>query len=172
MMTWAGGSRTIPQRLDASPPRGFMTYSIKSGALATEHLHQHLTQLDLSALLRQPAGAAGKLHVLLESPQLVVLFVPSAPVLHRFHPEPSANADTYGQPQASPKDSPPPRHLTARELDVLRLIAKGYQAPEVAGMLGLSPHTVRGYVREIYRKLGISSRAEATLEAMQRGLVR
>jgi DNA-binding CsgD family transcriptional regulator len=63
-------------------------------------------------------------------------------------------------------------HLTARELDVLRLIAKGYQAPEVAGMLGLSAHTVRGYVREVYRKLGISSRAEATLEALQRGLVR
>lgn len=76
---------------------------------------------------------------------------------------PSANAPSFG---------PAPRALTARELDVLRLIAKGYQAPEVAAVLGLSAHTVRGYVRDVYRKLGISSRAEATLEALQRGLVR
>lgn len=62
-------------------------------------------------------------------------------------------------------------HLTDREVDVLRLIAKGYKSSEVAELLGLSSHTVTGYVRDIYRKLGISSRAEATLEAARRGLV-
>lgn len=61
--------------------------------------------------------------------------------------------------------------LTDREVDVLRLIAKGYKAAEVAQLLSLSSHTVTGYVRDIYRKLGISSRAEATLEAARRGLV-
>jgi DNA-binding NarL/FixJ family response regulator len=61
--------------------------------------------------------------------------------------------------------------LTDREVDVLRLIAKGYKSPEVASLLGLSPHTVNGYVRDIYRKLGITSRAEAALEATRRGLV-
>lgn len=63
------------------------------------------------------------------------------------------------------------RRLTDREVDVLRLIAKGYKASEVARLLSLSSHTVTGYVRDIYRKLGISSRAEATLEAARRGLV-
>lgn len=63
------------------------------------------------------------------------------------------------------------RHLTDREVDVLRLIAKGYKGPEAAGLLGLSAHTVSSYVRDIYRKLGISSRAEATMEAARRGLV-
>lgn len=63
------------------------------------------------------------------------------------------------------------RQLTDREIDVLRLIAKGYKAPEVAVLLGLTAHTVSSYVRDIYRKLGISSRAEATLEAARRGLV-
>lgn len=63
------------------------------------------------------------------------------------------------------------RHLTDREVDVLRLIAKGYKSPEVAGLLGLSAHTVSSYVRDIYRKLGISSRAEAAMEAARRGLV-
>lgn len=61
--------------------------------------------------------------------------------------------------------------LTEREVEVLRLIAKGYRAPEVAPLLGLTPSTVSSYVRDIYRKLGISSRAEAAMEAVRRGLV-
>ncbi len=61
--------------------------------------------------------------------------------------------------------------LTEREEEVLRLIAKGYKGPEVAALLGLTAHTVSSYVRDIYRKLGISSRAEATMEAARRGLV-
>lgn len=64
-----------------------------------------------------------------------------------------------------------PRHLTEREVDVLRLIGKGYKVPEAATLLGISAHTVTSYVREIYRKLGISSRAEAAVEAARRGLV-
>ena len=61
--------------------------------------------------------------------------------------------------------------LTEREVEVLRLIAKGYKSPEVAALLGISTHTVTSYVRDIYRKLGITSRAEAAMEAARRGLV-
>ena len=61
--------------------------------------------------------------------------------------------------------------LTDREIDVLRLIAKGYRSPEVAPLLGITATTVSSYVRDIYRKLGISSRAEAAMEAARRGLV-
>lgn len=63
-------------------------------------------------------------------------------------------------------------NLTAREREVLSLIAKGIKLAEVAGMLEISRHTVAGYVKEIYRKLDISSRAEATLEAARLGLIR
>lgn len=62
--------------------------------------------------------------------------------------------------------------LTPREQDVLCLIAKGYTLNEVAVLLGLSPHTVNGYIKTLYRKLEISSRAEATLEATRLGLVK
>ena len=65
----------------------------------------------------------------------------------------------------------PQRQLTEREVDVLRLIGKGYKVPEAAGLLGISAHTVTSYVRDIYRKLDISSRAEAAVEAARRGLV-
>lgn len=62
--------------------------------------------------------------------------------------------------------------LTERESEVLQLVGKGYTLPEIAGQLGLSRHTVADYVKQIYRKLNISSRAEAALEAVRRGLVR
>ncbi len=61
--------------------------------------------------------------------------------------------------------------LTARETDVLRLIAKGLTVADVAAALALSRHTVTGYVKDVYRKLRVSTRAEATLEATRRGLV-
>ena len=51
-------------------------------------------------------------------------------------------------------------------------MAKGYTLPEIAAQLGLSRHTVADYVKKIYRKLNVSSRAEAALEAARRGLVK
>jgi DNA-binding NarL/FixJ family response regulator len=85
---------------------------------------------------------------------------------------PPASAPFQGQgPGPGQTDEGNPVKLTDREVDVLRLIAKGYKSPEAASLLGLSHHTVSGYVRDIYRKLGITSRAEAALEASRRGLV-
>lgn len=61
--------------------------------------------------------------------------------------------------------------LTPREQEVLRLIAKGYKLAEVARILEISRHTVADYVKNLYRKLNITTRAEATLEATRRGIV-
>ena len=72
------------------------------------------------------------------------------------------------QPIAAPVDEP---HLTPRETDVLRLTAKGMTLVEVSEALSISRHTVAGYLKDVYRKLSIGSRAEATLEATRRGLV-
>jgi DNA-binding NarL/FixJ family response regulator len=74
-------------------------------------------------------------------------------------------------PLADPEPAGAQRQLTEREVDVLRLIGKGYKVPEAASLLGISAHTVTSYVRDIYRKLDISSRAEAAVEAARRGLV-
>lgn len=62
--------------------------------------------------------------------------------------------------------------LTERETVVLQRVAKGYTLPEIAQQLGLSRHTIADHIKQIYRKLDVSSRAEATLEAARRGLVR
>jgi len=69
--------------------------------------------------------------------------------------------------QAANSDS----DLTPRETEVLRLTAKGMTRQEVAQLLDISAHTVAGYLKEVYRKLAVGSRAEATLEAARRGLV-
>ncbi|HWM83938.1 MAG TPA: response regulator transcription factor [Pseudolabrys sp.] len=75
------------------------------------------------------------------------------------------------QPLIAAPGEPSGDALTAREMDVLRLLGRGLRVSEAARVLGLTPHTVAGYVKNVYRKLNISSRAEATIEALRRGLV-
>lgn len=70
-----------------------------------------------------------------------------------------------------PTQPPHQPTLTEREMEVLRFIAKGITQSECARLLGLSPHTVPGYVKDIYRKLNICTRAEAALMARNMGLV-
>lgn len=62
--------------------------------------------------------------------------------------------------------------LTAREREVLVLVAKGCRLPELAERLQISRHTASDHLKNIYRKLNINSRAEAALEAARLGLVR
>ena len=67
--------------------------------------------------------------------------------------------------------TPPASHpLTPRECEVLGLIGKGYSVADAAQALTLSRHTAHDHVRAIYRKLAISSRAEAALAARELGL--
>ena len=61
--------------------------------------------------------------------------------------------------------------LTERETEVLLRVAKGYTLPEIAQQFGLSKHTIGDHIKQVYRKLNVSSRAEAALEAARRGLV-
>lgn len=89
---------------------------------------------------------------------------PLSPVIARrllklFAPAPAAA--TPGEARLSP-----------RERETLTLIAKGYKLPDVAQQLGVTRNTAAGFIKSVYRKLNVSSRAEATLEAARRGLVR
>ena len=64
----------------------------------------------------------------------------------------------------------PESKLTAREKEVLALIGKGHRNIDVANDLNLAETTVASHIKSIYRKLGISSRAEASWHATQLGL--
>jgi DNA-binding CsgD family transcriptional regulator len=67
--------------------------------------------------------------------------------------------------------APTPAGLTAREMEVLRLVAEGRTNREIAKALVLSDHTVRRHLQNIFNKIGVSSRAAATAFAFQRNLV-
>jgi HD-GYP domain-containing protein (c-di-GMP phosphodiesterase class II) len=73
--------------------------------------------------------------------------------------------------RASAARPPSPAGLTEREVDVLRLAAAGLTIKEIAGSLSVSPHTVRHHLEHVYEKIGVSSRAGATLFAVENGLV-
>jgi HD-GYP domain-containing protein (c-di-GMP phosphodiesterase class II) len=72
------------------------------------------------------------------------------------------------------KSQPPewPAGLTDREVEILRLLAKGLRRREMAAQLYLSEHTVRHHLAHIYNKAGVSTRVGATLFAMEHNLLR
>jgi two-component system, NarL family, nitrate/nitrite response regulator NarL len=61
--------------------------------------------------------------------------------------------------------------MSDRESEVLRLIAQGLSAPEIATALFISPSTVRTHVKNLFEKLGVSDRAAAVAEGMRRRLL-
>ncbi len=76
-------------------------------------------------------------------------------------------------PQAPTIKTPPtyPAGLTAREMEVLRLVAQGLTDAQVAEQLVISPRTVNFHLTSIYSKLGVSSRSAATRYAIEQHLV-
>ena len=81
-------------------------------------------------------------------------------------------AQSRMQPVQQPDTVTPHVQLTERENEVLLRVAKGFTLPEIGVQLNLSRHTIADYVKQIYRKLNVSSRAEAALEAQRLGLFR
>jgi len=65
----------------------------------------------------------------------------------------------------------PPFSLSARELEVLKSVAAGLSDKQVAGLLGISPKTVRNHLSQIFSKLQAGNRVEAVINALKRGLL-
>lgn len=62
--------------------------------------------------------------------------------------------------------------ITLREREILSLIAKGRANKEIAAALGIAEDTVKRHISNVLQKLGVSDRAQATAEAIRRGIVR
>jgi NarL family two-component system response regulator LiaR len=75
------------------------------------------------------------------------------------------------QELSQPTTLPPtPEPLTERELDVLKLVAKGYSNEEISDALVVSERTARGHVSSILNKLHLANRTQAALYALREGL--
>lgn len=72
---------------------------------------------------------------------------------------------------AGPDDLPPGEPLTAREIDVLSLLAEGAGNKEIAARLHISEHTVKFHVSSILGKLGAATRTEAVTRGYKEGLI-
>lgn len=81
---------------------------------------------------------------------------------------------TAGSTDATAKAGPypvPGPSLTAREIEVLRLLTKGLPTRSLAEELGLSPATIRNHIQRLLPKLGVHSRLEAVVYAVRHGLI-
>jgi HD-GYP domain-containing protein (c-di-GMP phosphodiesterase class II) len=78
--------------------------------------------------------------------------------------------DSVGE--RAPRVAEPPAGLTAWEVEVLRLLARGLTNKQAAQQLGISPKTVGRHVESIYLKIGASTRAAAALFAVEHDLLR
>ena len=92
-------------------------------------------------------------------------------LLKFFHVPESADEKPAGPPQRPLREEPPTRPLTEREIEILRLIAKGLSNNEAARVLTLSRATVRTHLEHIYEKLEVTNRVEAVTEGLRKGLI-
>ncbi len=81
-------------------------------------------------------------------------------------------AVTVPRPPSGPEESiPGSEHLTAREVEVLRLMARGHRNKQLAAVLHISEHTAKFHVSSVMAKLGARTRTEAVTIGVTRGLV-
>jgi NarL family two-component system response regulator LiaR len=72
-------------------------------------------------------------------------------------------------PEKVPGSEEETEHISDRELDIIRLAAKGLTNKEIADRLHLSYRTVEGHMRDVFNKLGVGSRTEAVLHGLKKG---
>lgn len=94
-------------------------------------------------------------------------------VLRRFRGVPATGvpAGSGGEAPAARLPDDAPASLSPREREVLNYITKGFTVDEIAGLMQVSHYTVQSFVRRIYSKLKVKSKAEAIYEARHQGIL-
>ena len=124
-------------------------------ALALAEPHRYL-----ATIIEQGPGIAALLHSL-----------PAGPDLKPYVDELSILAEAAAASAKGTAGLPPGGLLSDRELTVLRLLSSRLTTTEIAGALFVSPNTLKSHMKSIYRKLDVSSRADAVREGEARGLI-
>jgi DNA-binding NarL/FixJ family response regulator len=154
---------------DTSTARGLPAVSAQPGAPVLVALVDSIRRADILRALqsgaravlwreshpREITAALGAAHdgLIVFSPEILEMLLPAPPEL------------------AAPGDLPPGEPLTAREIDVLSLLAEGAGNKEIAGRLHISEHTAKFHVSSILAKLGAATRTEAVTRGYKEGLI-
>ncbi len=83
----------------------------------------------------------------------------------------AAVLDRVRSQHVPPTAAPDPEQLSPRELEILRLVARGMENSEIAAELDISPRTAKNHLSKIFVKLVVSNRVQAAIYAVRRGLV-
>ena len=144
------------------------------GVAATRIIHKRWPQMQVIALtsfqekeLVRDALQAGAISYLLKN----VSGDDLAEAIRAAHSGRPILAPEAIRSLVQPADSSPGRDLTRREREVLTLLVKGLNNPEIAERLSISRSTAKAHVSNILSKLGVSNRREAIALAIQRQLV-
>jgi DNA-binding CsgD family transcriptional regulator len=125
--------------------------------LAAADCYQAMREPRAHRPARSPRAAADELHLAAQAGRLP-------------HEAVQTVLAAAGQPRR-PVPQPRPAGLSERECEVLGLIARGMATKQVARQLGISPKTCDHHIQRLYRKTGLSTRAGATLFALEHGII-
>jgi DNA-binding NarL/FixJ family response regulator len=170
------GQRSVREAVREAQPDVVVVDGLRDAQAGVDHLREireeapNALVLLLSAPLEHPA-----LHEVLEAGAIAmsaasrVPAAAAAPALRERGPAtvaPIAAAPEPVAPVAAPR-SP----LTTRELEILRAVAEGHTNARIGRQLWVTEQTVKFHLSNIYRKLGVSNRTEASRYALVHGLV-
>ena len=142
--------------------------SLAAQAADLTRAHRYLrTALELA----QPHGYLAT--IIEQGPGIAALLrsLPAGTGLKPYVDELSVRAEAAGASSNGPARQLPGGLLSDRELEVLRLLASRLTTTEIAGALFVSANTLKSHMKSIYRKLDVSSRADAVREGEARGLI-
>jgi NarL family two-component system response regulator LiaR len=77
----------------------------------------------------------------------------------------------FAHPEEPSKTAEGPDQITERELEVLRLAAKGLSNRDIARQLDISVRTVQTHLSNVFNKMGVGSRTEAVMLGLRKGLI-
>jgi LuxR family maltose regulon positive regulatory protein len=161
----------VPQAKSAGRMARVMEGSLYQAMALYALQHDALESLRLALAVGQPQGVT---RMFLEcGPSLHNLLVAYRPRLGELSDEADRLLHLLGEPSDSSPTMPAEmvEPLTAREMDVLRLLCEGRSNQEIAAALFLSMSAIKKYTGNLYSKLGVTSRAQAIVKAHQLRLV-
>jgi NarL family two-component system response regulator LiaR len=154
-----------------------------NGIQATQRIHEQYPEIKVLVLTTYSAdewvfdairsGAAG--YLLKGTPRATLISAIKGTAAGDTHVDPSVAGklfDQIAQRSVPPSDTSLTDLLSERELDVLRLLARGFSNAEIANRLYLSQGTVRNYVSSVLNKLQVADRTQAAVLALRHGLVK